>query len=90
MQNNDLSNPRDLVLYQEFSSLQFGKFQIVGGGVVESFREFVLECLVPPLELRKMRFDRHVANLLACVITPKYACAAMLHPYDELKRYPFG
>src|ERR1700676_602331 len=74
MNEGVLPEPRDLVLYVQFSSLQFYKLKVIGGGVVERFVNLLLECLVPFLELAKMRFNRHWACLLAdcCLIGSSY------------------
>lgn len=57
--------PLDLVLDVQFFSLEFRNLKVVGGGVGESFVDFQFERLVPFFEFRKMRFNRHVACLLA-------------------------
>src|ERR1700722_2194474 len=74
MNERVLPEPRDLVLYVQFSSLQFYKLKVIGGGVAERFVNLLLECLVPFLELAKMRFNRHWACLLAdcCLIGSSY------------------
>ena len=55
----------DLILDMQFSTLEFGNLKVVGGGVGERFVEFLFKRLVPFFEFRKMRFNRHVACLLA-------------------------
>jgi len=62
---NVLSQTHDFVLYVQFSSLQFYKLKVIGGGVDERVVDFLLERLVPFFEFRKMRYNRHVACLLA-------------------------
>jgi hypothetical protein len=55
----------DLVLYVQFLALQLRDFQVVRRWVGESFANFGFECLMPSFEFREMRFNRHVACLLA-------------------------
>jgi hypothetical protein len=55
----------DLVLYVQFLALQLRDFQVVRRWVGECFANFGFECLVPSFEFREMRFNRHVACLLA-------------------------
>lgn len=65
MNEDVLPNPRDLVFDEQFSSFQFQKLKVVGGGMVERVGYFGFERLVTFFEFRKMRFNRHVAGLLA-------------------------
>jgi hypothetical protein len=65
MDENVLSQTHDFVLYVQFSSLQFYKPKVISGGVGERVVNFLFERLVPFFEFRKMRFNRHVACLLA-------------------------
>ena len=55
----------DLVLDVQFFTLEFRNLKVVCGGVGERFVDFLFERLVSFFELRKMRFNRHVACLLA-------------------------
>jgi hypothetical protein len=65
MDESVLPYPLDLVPYVQFLPFQFHDFEIVTGGVNERVVDFLFERLVPFFEFRKMRFNRHVANLLA-------------------------
>jgi hypothetical protein len=60
-----LLEPGDLVLHVQFLSLQFRNFEAVDRRVCQRFGDFRFKGVVPSFELRKMRFDRHVACLLA-------------------------
>jgi hypothetical protein len=60
-----LLEPRDLILHVQFFSFQFRNFEAVARRMRHGFGDFDFQCLVPPFEFRKMRFDRHVAFLLA-------------------------
>src|SRR5215472_15339488 len=60
-----LLEPGDLVLHVQFLSLQFRNFEAVDRRMRQCFGDFDFKSLVPPFEFRKMRFDRHVACLLA-------------------------
>jgi hypothetical protein len=55
----------DLVLHVQFLSLQFRNFEVVDRRMGLGFGDFDFKGLMPPFEFRKMRFDRHVACLLA-------------------------
>jgi hypothetical protein len=65
MDERVVSYPLDLILDLQFSPLQFRNFQVVGGWVGKCFVEFEFQRFVTSLKLRKMRFNRHVAYLLA-------------------------
>jgi hypothetical protein len=59
--------PLNLVLYMQLAPFEFRNRKVIGGGVCQRFVDFLLERLVPFFEFRKMRFNRHVACLLASV-----------------------
>jgi len=65
MDERIVPEPLDLVLDVQFFSLEFRNVKVVGGGVGERFVEFLFQRVVPFFEFRKMRFNRHVACLLA-------------------------
>jgi hypothetical protein len=65
MDERVVPQPLDLVLDVQFFSLEFRNLKVVGGGVSERLVDFLFERLVPLLEFRKMRFNRHVGCLLA-------------------------
>ena len=55
----------NLVLDVQLAPFQFRNFQVVRRRVGKRFTDLLLKRLVPSLEFRKMRFNRHVAYLLA-------------------------
>jgi hypothetical protein len=61
--------PLDLVLDEQFLSFEFRNLQIVRGRVGQRFIKFGFERLVSFFEFRKMRFNRHVACLLASALS---------------------
>jgi hypothetical protein len=65
MDERVVPEPLNFVLDVQFFPLEFSNVKVVGGGVGERFVKFGFQCLVPFLEFRKMRFDRHVGCLLA-------------------------
>jgi hypothetical protein len=65
MDDRILAEPCDLVFYIELAPLEFGDFQAVRRWMRESFGDFLFECPVPSFQFRKMRFNRHLAILLA-------------------------
>lgn len=65
MDERIVSEPLDFVLDVQFFSLEFHNLKVVGGGVGECFVDFLFQRLVPFLEFRKMRFNRHLGCLLA-------------------------
>ncbi len=54
----------DLVLYQQFFTLELHDFQVIDRGMGQAFVDFLLERLVPFFEFRKVRLHRHAACLL--------------------------
>jgi hypothetical protein len=60
-----LPQPGDLVFDVQFLTFQFRNLEVVDGGVGECFCNFLFKRLVPFLKFRKLRFNRHVACLLA-------------------------
>jgi hypothetical protein len=69
MDERVVAYPLDLVLDVQFLSFEFRNLQVVRGGVSERFIEFGFERLVPFFEFRNMRFNRHVACLLASALS---------------------
>lgn len=65
MDDRVLAEPRDLVFHVELAPLELGDLQAVDGWMRECFGEFLFECPVPSFQFRKMRFNRHLAILLA-------------------------
>jgi hypothetical protein len=65
MDDRFLPQASDLVLDMQLTPLEFYNLKVVGGGVGERFVQFGFKRLVPFFEFRKMRFNRHVACLLA-------------------------
>jgi hypothetical protein len=65
MNQRIVPKPFDFILDVQFFSLEFGNLKVVGGGMGERFVDFLFQRLVPFFEFRKMRFNRHVACLLA-------------------------
>src|SRR5215831_13396248 len=59
-----LAQARHFVLHLQLAALQLGYLEIVSRGMRERFVEFFFERSVPFLELRKMRLDGHVGDLL--------------------------
>src|SRR6516225_6882226 len=66
----------------QFSTFQFGNVEVVDGGVGECFCNFLFKRLVPFFKFRKMRFNRHVACLLA-----DGQFRSFLHPDNRLSGY---
>jgi hypothetical protein len=62
--------PYDLVFDVQLAPLQLCNFQIVGRWVRERFVDFLFQCLMPFLEFRKMRLDRHMAASLRLITLP--------------------
>jgi hypothetical protein len=67
-----LLETRDLVFDVQLVPLQFRDSEPIRRWVGKCFADLLLQRLVSSLEFRKMRFDRHVAFLLAsdCCLTP--------------------
>jgi hypothetical protein len=65
MDERVLPEPGDLVFDVQFFAFQFGNVEVVDRGVGECFCDFLFKRLVSFLKFRKMRFNRHVACLLA-------------------------
>jgi hypothetical protein len=65
MHERVLLEPGDFVLHVQFFTLQFRNFEAVDRRMRQRFGDFQFKGVVPSLEFRKMRFDRHVACLLA-------------------------
>src|SRR6516225_3079317 len=59
--------PGDLVLHMQLFPLQLSYFQIIRRWMGHCLGNFLLQCLMPSLEFRKMGFDRHMACLLAWI-----------------------
>ena len=57
------SEARHLVLDQQFPTFQFSNLQIIRRRMVHRFREFILQRLVPPLQLRQMCCQKLVTLL---------------------------
>src|SRR5690348_16615311 len=70
MYDRFLRQAGNLVLDVQLAPLQFGNLQVVRRRVGKSFVDLLLQRLVPSLEFRKMRFNCHVAYLLASELVP--------------------
>ena len=55
----------DLIFDKQLPPLQLCNGQIVGGRMGKRVVDFLFKCLMTFLKFRKMRFDRHMACLLA-------------------------
>src|ERR1700685_3401070 len=62
-----LLEPRDFVFHGELAPFEPGVFQAVRRWMRESVGNFHFECPVPSFKFCKMRFDRHLAILLASI-----------------------
>jgi hypothetical protein len=60
-----LFEPGNLVFDVQFLTFQFRNLEVVDRWVGKSFCDFLFKRVVPFFKFRKMRFNRHVACLLA-------------------------
>jgi hypothetical protein len=60
-----LSDPGNLVFDVQFLTFQFRNLEVVDRRMGKSFCDFLFKRVVPFFKFRKMRFNRHVACLLA-------------------------
>lgn len=69
-----LAEPRDFVLYQQFTTFELHDFQVIDRGMVQALTDLGLKRLMPLLQFRKVRLHRHAT----CLLNPWLPEAAIL------------